>query len=274
MSLDEVAICVVGEDGKVLADREVPSTPDAIAAFTEGRAPGAVRIVLETKSLSVWLHGELRARGLPVIRIDARHAKAALSMRINKLDGRDWRTRWDTTEAPGLRRQDVDFECGRVTIVQVVAEAAGTFWIREGARTADSPRTIALASSLMIPPQRQRARVAELRLRLGRHWQDMALVSLDPGSGGPSCPASATRAFRRAANQAEWPKGAAVHGLRHASASVALSAGVDHATISRRLGHASVATAAKLCLHSRQELDATAAAAIAARIGLSKSGRS
>ena len=44
---------------------------------------------LETGSLSVWLHGELRARGLPIICIDARHAKAALSMRINKTDRND-----------------------------------------------------------------------------------------------------------------------------------------------------------------------------------------
>ncbi|USQ74213.1 IS110 family transposase (plasmid) [Roseomonas mucosa] len=44
---------------------------------------------LGTGSLSVWLHGELRARGLPIICIDARHAKAALSMRINKTDRND-----------------------------------------------------------------------------------------------------------------------------------------------------------------------------------------
>ena len=89
VSLDETAICVVDEAGKVLAERKLPSTPDAVAAFIEAKAPGAVRIGLETGSLSVWLHGELRARGLPVICIDARHAKAALSMRINKTDRND-----------------------------------------------------------------------------------------------------------------------------------------------------------------------------------------
>lgn len=89
VSMDETAVCVVGEDGQVLAERKVPSTPEAIAAFVSAKAPGAARVGLETGSLSVWLHGELRARGLPVVCIDARHAKAALSMRINKTDRND-----------------------------------------------------------------------------------------------------------------------------------------------------------------------------------------
>ena len=49
-------------------------------------APGAVRIGLETGQLSTWLFHELRARQLSVICIDARHAKAALSLQINKTD--------------------------------------------------------------------------------------------------------------------------------------------------------------------------------------------
>jgi transposase len=89
VSLDETAICVVDEAGKLLAERKLPSTPEAIAAFIADRAPGVARVGLETGSLSVWLHGELRSRGLPVICIDARHAKAALSMRINKTDRND-----------------------------------------------------------------------------------------------------------------------------------------------------------------------------------------
>lgn len=89
VSLDETAICIVDETGKVLAERKLPSTPDAIAAFIKSKAPEVIRVGLETGSLSVWLHGELRACGLPVICIDARHAKAALSMRINKTDRND-----------------------------------------------------------------------------------------------------------------------------------------------------------------------------------------
>lgn len=53
VSLGETAFCAVDEDGQVLAERKVPSTPEAITAFVAAKSPGAVRIGLETGSLSV-----------------------------------------------------------------------------------------------------------------------------------------------------------------------------------------------------------------------------
>jgi len=47
------------------------------------------RIGLETGATSTWLWTELNKMGLPIICIDARHAKAALRMQINKTDRKD-----------------------------------------------------------------------------------------------------------------------------------------------------------------------------------------
>jgi hypothetical protein len=47
------------------------------------------RIGLETGATSTWLWTELNKLGLPAICIDARHAKAALKMQINKSDRKD-----------------------------------------------------------------------------------------------------------------------------------------------------------------------------------------
>ena len=47
------------------------------------------RIGLETGPTSTWLWTELKRVGLPVICIDARHAKAVLKMQINKSDRND-----------------------------------------------------------------------------------------------------------------------------------------------------------------------------------------
>ena len=89
VSLKETSICVVDGHGEIVCEGTVLSEPAAIAEFIRTRAPHVKRIGLETGPTSTWLWHELRALCLPVICIDARHAKAALSMQINKSDRND-----------------------------------------------------------------------------------------------------------------------------------------------------------------------------------------
>ncbi len=89
VSLKETSICVVDDNGEIVSEGTVISEPVAIAEFIRAKAAGATRIGLETGPTTTWLWHELRALGLPVICIDARHAKAALSMQINKSDRND-----------------------------------------------------------------------------------------------------------------------------------------------------------------------------------------
>jgi transposase len=62
-----------------------------LAKVIAKRAPHAVRIGFETGAISSWLWHELKRIDLPVVRINARHAHAALSVRINKSDPNDAR---------------------------------------------------------------------------------------------------------------------------------------------------------------------------------------
>ena len=62
-----------------------------IAATLRTRAPQAERIGLESGPLSIWLCHALSALGLPVVCLDARHAKASLSLQLNKSDANDAR---------------------------------------------------------------------------------------------------------------------------------------------------------------------------------------
>ena len=89
VSLKLTAVCVVDETGKIKREGMIASDPDAIARFIAAHGPHAARIGLETGATSTWLWTELDKRGLPVICIDARHAKAALKMQINKSDRND-----------------------------------------------------------------------------------------------------------------------------------------------------------------------------------------
>ena len=89
VSLKLTAICIVDRTGKIEREGVVTSDPETIAAFVKSHAPHVARIGLEAGATSTWLWTELDKMGLPVICIDARHAKAALKMQINKSDRND-----------------------------------------------------------------------------------------------------------------------------------------------------------------------------------------
>ncbi len=109
VSMKETSVCVVDADDRIVAEGVVATCPDAIARFVAKRAPGAVRIGLETGSLSGWLWRGLKAHGLPALVIDARHAHAGLKLQINKTDRKDahglariMRTGWYREAEPRL----------------------------------------------------------------------------------------------------------------------------------------------------------------------------
>jgi transposase len=89
VSLNETSICVIDDAGKTVWRGKTDSTPQAIATAVKQHAPHAVRVGLESGQLSNWLFHELKRMGLPVICVDARHAKAALSLKVNKTDAND-----------------------------------------------------------------------------------------------------------------------------------------------------------------------------------------
>ena len=90
VSLKQTSICVVDQAGLVVRrEGVVDSDPEVISVYVRSKAPEAVRIGLETGPTSTWLWTELKRLGLPVICIDARHAKAVLKMQINRNDRND-----------------------------------------------------------------------------------------------------------------------------------------------------------------------------------------
>lgn len=59
VSMEQTAICVVEEDGRKIAEGEVPTDPDAITDWLAGKAGQVARIGMETGPLAVWLWNEL-----------------------------------------------------------------------------------------------------------------------------------------------------------------------------------------------------------------------
>jgi transposase len=82
-------ICVVDAEGSILRRDVVASDPDVLAKWLKRHTPPVRRVVLETGPLSTFLYHGLVERALPVVCICARHAKKALSARVNKSDVND-----------------------------------------------------------------------------------------------------------------------------------------------------------------------------------------
>lgn len=89
VSLEHTSVCVVDSGGRTLWQGKCSSRPAAIATTVRARAPQAVRIGFESGPLSSWHWHELKKLRLPVVCLDARHAKAALSLQLNKSDRND-----------------------------------------------------------------------------------------------------------------------------------------------------------------------------------------
>jgi transposase len=85
VSLATISICVIDVNGASIWRGKCSSEPDSIRDAVRAHAPAAVRIGLETGQLSNWLTLGLRRHGLPVVCLDARHAKAALALQVNKI---------------------------------------------------------------------------------------------------------------------------------------------------------------------------------------------
>lgn len=113
VSLQEVSICVVDDEGSIMARGTAPADPDGIAGWFKNRSLKPKQIVHESGQLSIWLQRGMAQLGLPAICIDARKAHKCLSARLNKSDAADAeglaqlaRTGWFT--AVHIRSKEAD----------------------------------------------------------------------------------------------------------------------------------------------------------------------
>lgn len=89
VSLKEISICVVDDEGKTVARGVAPADPEGVAGWFRTRKLSPIRIVHESGQLSIWLQRGFDNLGLPATCIDARKAHKSLSARPNKSDASD-----------------------------------------------------------------------------------------------------------------------------------------------------------------------------------------
>ena len=186
VSLKRTSICVVNQVGSVVREGVVESEPEAIAAFVRSKAPGAVRIGLETGPTATWLWTELKQLGLPMICIDARHARAVLKMQINKSDRNDaagiariMQTGWFKE----VRVKDLESHSVRALLA---SRALNVFTMRAEELIADRLELIAVVGPLLKARQAIEQQTDDLDrkvLNLARHDAQVRRFMTAPGVG-------------------------------------------------------------------------------------------
>lgn len=91
VSLDTVSVCIVDEQGKVIREQEVPSTPEGIGGFLLGTGLQIIKIGLESGNLAHYLTKGLLSMKYEVVVMDSRKMAAILAVTINKTDKNDAR---------------------------------------------------------------------------------------------------------------------------------------------------------------------------------------
>jgi integrase len=186
-----------------------------------------------------WRPAELRT----FLDFAASHDLAALfrvagatGMRRGELVGLDWR--------------DVDLEAGRITVRRQVTST--DYLIREDEPKSDRGRRI-----IQLDPGTVNV-LRSLPHRAGPVFVDR--------HGNPFHPEYVARGFSRLARRCGMPR-IRFHDLRHSHVAHLIDAGVDPLTISRRLGHASVAFTLDRYGHLLDQAGASAAQAVGDLLG-------
>jgi integrase len=163
------------------------------------------------------------------------------------------------SELVGLGWADLDLDRGRVHVRQAQVDDA-----LDSTKSEDSDRQMAIdPGTVEVLRAWRKAQLAE-RIAWGPAWTDSGRV-FTREDGTPLRPGWASVRFGALTTRAGLPP-IRFHDLRHGTATMLLAAGQSAKVISKRLGHATSAFTMDVYTEVAEELDAAAAAAIAAYI--------
>lgn len=163
-------------------------------------------------------------------------------------------------EALGLRWHDVDFEGGRVSVVQTIIQIGTAVSISEP-KTRRGRRAISLDPATVAVLREHRHRMLQERLLVGPDFNDLDLVFHRP-DGGWLRPDAVSETFLRRGRRYDVPR-LTLQGLRHTWATLALERGVHPRVVQERLGHSTIAITLGIYSHVSPTLHDEAAQLVA-----------
>lgn len=182
-------------------------------------------------------------------------------------------------ELMGLEWHDIDFTHHVIQICRTCQYTQTHGIITKDTKTTTSVRTIRLPDEAFTLLKEYRESWNTLRQMLGSKWHERIEITLVNGQtqmvdndrlfiksdSTPMNPDSLTAWTRHFVERHNLPK-FSPHALRHTNASLLIAGGINIPTVSRRLGHSSVATTTKIYAHAIQTADEIASDLLSDRL--------
>ncbi len=173
-------------------------------------------------------------------------------------------------EVLGLTWDAIDLKKGTIRIYRQLKrvpkrDGSGKEFVLQTTKKPASDRTLDIDEDIIAMLRGHRAAQLEERLIAGRRWKDTFGLLFVTETGAPIHPSNLLKHFHKALDVAELPK-IRVHDLRHTCATLMLDAGIPLVTVSKILGHSSVAVTAKIYAHALDKSKASAIATLSGRL--------
>ena len=173
------------------------------------------------------------------------------------------------SELAGLKWEDVRLDDARLSVVRTLQRITGMGLVEGLPKTAKSRRSIALSSATVDLLHSVRGEQIERRIQAGDAWQETGYV-FTTQNGRPIDPDGATQAFTKLIREKRLPH-ISLHGLRHAHATLMLSAGVHPKVVSERLGHSNIGITLDTYSHVLPDMQEDAVSALDRTLAAAKS---
>lgn len=190
-------------------------------------------------------------------------------------------------ELLGLEWGDIDFENRVIHIRRTSQYVQHMGIITKSPKNDTSFRTIKLSEMMFDQLREYQQYWQQFRKNLGDNWQNTITITLADGSTKnvindrlfikddftPMNPDSVTDWTQKFVKRNNLPH-FTPHSLRHTHATLLIAEGVSIPTVSRRLGHSSIATTSKIYVHAIQSADEIASNAIEDKLNPNKKSKS
>jgi integrase len=171
-------------------------------------------------------------------------------------------------EALGLTWDALDLKKGTIRIYRqlkrIPMAGGGKEFVLQTTKKPASDRTLDIDEDIIAMLRAHRANQLEEKLIAGKRWKDTFGLVFVTETGAPIHPSNLLKHFHKTLAAAELPK-VRIHDLRHTCATLMLDTGIPLVTVSKILGHSSVAVTAKIYAHALDKSKASAIATLSGR---------